>query len=188
MSLLLALSVGCAMGPYGAPFGAQVNRPDDTQGMIFDVGYNDPDDGIGLLVKEYVMVTNEVAQAGDLVEVPLNNILVEITSGYSATYILPASAVSYVDDYETSCEGDRSEECDAWFDIGEERYIEFSGDYKDLGGFRPTYGSGGTDNRGVFEFYVFIDSVPVDDEGEVFPIPLFASIGVDTVTWSYDFQ
>ncbi len=188
MSLLLALSVGCAMGPYGAPAGAELKRSDNEQGMIFDVTYNDPDDGIGLLVKESVMVTQDQLQSGDLVEMPLNNILVEITSGYSAAYILPASAVSYVEDFEAACEGDGSEECDAWFDIGQERYVEFSGDYKDLGGLRPTYGYGGTDNRGMFEFYVFIDSVPSDDEGEAVPIPLFASIGVDQVTWSYDFE
>lgn len=188
MSLLLALSVGCASGPYGAPEGAQLTYLDYEQGPIFDVSYNDPDDGIGLLLREQVMVTNDVAEAGSTREMPLNNILVEITSGWSAAYLIPSTAVMIVDDYEAACDGDESDECNAWFDIEEGRYVEFAGEYNDLGGYRPTYLAGGTNGRGLLEFYVFIDSIPVDDDGEVIPIPLFATIGVDSASWSYDFE
>ncbi|MDP2306861.1 MAG: hypothetical protein Q8P18_12630 [Pseudomonadota bacterium] len=189
MSLLLALFVGCASGPYGAPDGAELTYMNDSDlGAIFDVSYNDPDDGIGLLMREQLMVTNEVLEGGGSRTMPLNNILVEVTSGWSAAYVIPSSVVVTVDDYETACDGDESDECNAWFDIGEERYVEFAGEYNDLGGLRPTYMSAGTDGRGLLDFYVFIDSIPLDDDGEVIPIPLFASIGVDTASWSYDFQ
>lgn len=192
MSLLLALAVGCASGPYGAPNGAEITYVDGEadNGPIFDVGYNDPDDGIGLLLRAQVLVTNTVLEGGqgDTREMPLNNVLVDITSGWSAAYVIPSTAVNTVDDYELSCEEDDSAECSAWFDIGEERYVEFSGGYTDLGGLRPTYMSAGTDGRGLLDFYVFIDSIPYDDDGEVIPIPLFASIGVDSVSWSYDFE
>ncbi|MDP2312505.1 MAG: hypothetical protein Q8P41_06330 [Pseudomonadota bacterium] len=186
MPLLLALSVGCAVGPYGAPSGAEVSYPGDAQGLIFDITYNDPDDGIGLLIKEFVTVTMDDASQDRVV--PLNNIQVEITSGWPAAYVIPSTAVQLVDEYEAACEGDGSAECDAWFDIGEEHYYEFAGEYQDLGGLRPTYMSGGTDNRGTLEFYVFVDSIPYDDDGEVIPIPMYASIVVDTVSWSYDFE
>ncbi|MES2642551.1 MAG: hypothetical protein V4850_23910 [Myxococcota bacterium] len=194
MSLLLALSIGCASGPYGAPSDAIVTYKGGvgSLGAIFDVSYNDPDDGIGLLVREQVMVSRIVSDGGDgggeTRELPLNNILVDITSGWSAAYVIPATAVTIVDEYEAGCDDDASEECNAWFDIGEERYVEFAGEYNDLGGFRPTYMEGGTDGRGILEFYVFIDSIPSDDEGEIIPISLYASIGVAADSWSYDFQ
>jgi hypothetical protein len=188
MSILLALTLGCAMGPYGAPVGAEIVylTGSDETGPIFDLAYNDPDDGVGLLLREQVMVTIEDTEQGRTM--PLNNILVELTSGWSEAYIIPATAVTTVTEYEEACETDGSEECAAWFDIGEDRYVEFGGDYTDLGGLRPTYYRGGTDNRGILDFYVFIDSIPVDDEGEVFPIPIFASIGVAADSWTYDFQ
>ncbi len=190
MSLLLSLALGCAEGPYGAPIGSEVYHPspyteDALDGFVFDGAYNDPDDGLGLLVREQVLV---MTPGTDWVEaLPGNDILVEITSGWSAAYIIPATAVKLVDSYAAGCEGDASDECRAWFDIGTDTYYEFSGDYEDLGGFRPTYMSGGTDNRGILDFYVFIDSVPVDDEGEVISIPIYADIGVDITSWSYDF-
>jgi hypothetical protein len=48
--------------------------------------------------------------------------------------------------------------------------------------------AGGTDNRGILDFYVFIDAIPVDSEGEVIPIPVYADIGVDIENWTYDFE
>jgi len=188
MSLLLALSLGCASGPYGAPLGAEIAylTGSDETGPIFDLAYNDPDDGVGLLLREQVMVTLE--DSDQQRDVPLNNVLVELTSGWAAAYLIPSTAVTTVTEYEEACDGDASEECASWFDIGEDRYVEFGGEYTDLGGLRPTYYRGGTNNRGILEFYVFLDSIPVDDEGEVFPIPIFASIGVDSTSWTYDFQ
>jgi hypothetical protein len=119
---------------------------------------------------------------------PGNNILVEITSGYSGAYVLPESAVNTVDDYATECEGDLSEDCAKWFyDVGSQTYVEFAGDYADLGGFRPTYLAGETDGRGILDFYVFIDGVPLDEEGGAIDISYFASIGVDITSWSYSF-
>ena len=67
-------------------------------------------------------------------------------------------------------------------------YVEFAGDYEDLGGLKPNYMSGSTDNRGVLDFYTFVDSIPVDDEGEVLAVPFYASIGVYVASWQYDFE
>lgn len=177
--LMLPLILGCNEGPYGAPMGAQVVV--GSSGYIFDAAYSDPDDGVGLLMREQVMVIDEAG-------VPMPSILVEITSGYSAAYLIPAGAVKTVDDFELACESNASDECKVWFDLESETYVEFSGDYLDLGGFRPTYMAGGTNNRGILDFYVFIDTIPMDSEGEVIPIPVFADIGVDFETWTYDFE
>lgn len=188
MPFLLALSVGCASGPYDAPVGAELTYMNGSeQGFVFDVNYNDPEDNIGLLIREQVMVTNQVAEvsSGATRELPLNNILVELTSGWSAAYIIPTTAV-VMGHEDASCVGES--DCNEWFDMGDGRYIEFTGEYGDLATMRPTYMSGGTNGRGLLEFYVFIDSIPYDDDGEVIPIPLYASIGVDTASWSYNFE
>lgn len=189
ITVLLSLAIGCDGGPYGAPEGSTlvVSAEGVDYGYVFDAAYNDPDDGIGLLIREYALVTVPGTEHYPD-SVPGNDILVEITSGWSAAYVLPESAVQMVTEYEDACEGDRSEECLAWFDVGTDRYVEFSGEYTDLGGMRPTYYRGATDNRGMLDFYVFIDSVPVDDEGEIIPIPFFADIGVDITSWAYDFE
>jgi hypothetical protein len=179
-SLLLALAVGCAPGPLGAPEGSTISVPAD-QGLIFDVAYSTPDDAVGLLVREHADVFGPDGRA-------LNGVLVEITSGWNGTYVIPSKAVQLVDEFEAGCDGDKSEECQAWFDTGTERYVEFSDEFQDLDGFRPTYMSTESDNRGMVDFYVFVDSIPSDDDGEVIPIPMYASIGVDTASWSYDFQ
>lgn len=185
MFLLLALATGCDGGPYGAPYGAYLEVPGD-QGLIFDMAYSDPSDGIGLLALEQVRVVID-SEANDRTE-PLNDIVVEITSGWADTYVVPAGAVTMVDSFAEACEGDASPECGYWYDSDSEQFVEFAGEYEDLGGLRPTYMSGVTNERGVLEFYVFFDSIPVDEDGEVIPIPLYASIGVDTEPWSYDFE
>jgi hypothetical protein len=176
---MLPLVIGCSGAPYGAPMGAQLVV--ESTGAIFDAAFNDPDDGVGLLLREQVMVVDSGG-------VPMPSILVEITSGWSAAYIIPSGAVKTVDEFETECESNAAEECELWFDLETETYVEFSGDYVDLGGFRPTYMAGGTDNRGILDFYVFIDAIPVDSEGEVIPIPVYADIGVDIENWTYDFE
>lgn len=183
MSLLL-FAIGCASGPYGAPEGSTI-EVFANQNLVFDLAYAEAGDGLGLLLKEMAIVTTPSSTEG--VAAGGNEILVEVVSGWSGAYVIPESAVSTVDGYAEGCEGDASEECADWFDIGTDQYVEFSGDYQDLGGFRPTYMSGVTDNRGILDFYVFIDSLPVDDEGAVIDIPLYASIGVATDSWSYTF-
>ncbi len=178
--LLLPLVIGCDPGPLGAPDGSSI-VVSASDGLIFDLAYNTPNDGIGMLVAERAIVFDPDGS-------PLNGIFTEITSGWNNAYLLPAGAVLYVDDAEAGCEGDASDECAVWFDSATERYVEFASEYEDLGSMKPTYMSDATDNRGILSFYVFIDSVPSDDTGEVIPIPFFANIGVAMDTWSYDFE
>jgi hypothetical protein len=188
MSLLLPLFLACATGPFGAPEGSTIEVSANLASgeYVMDSAYTDPADGVGLLIKEFALV--QLPATSNVSSLPGNNILVEITSGYSGAYVLPESAVNTVDDYATECEGDLSEDCAKWFyDVGSQTYVEFAGDYADLGGFRPTYLAGETDGRGILDFYVFIDGVPLDEEGGAIDISYFASIGVDITSWSYSF-
>lgn len=186
---LLALLTGCAPGPLAAPLGSTIEVVEGGEAMtwILDAAYATPGDGVGLLIPQQAMVWVPTA-AGDTV--PGNNIRVEALTGWSGAYLLSASSVRTVNDLEVECEGiedptAREEAgCDTWFyDQETERYYEFSGTYEDVADFRPTYMAGVTDNRGIFDYYVFVDSVPVDEDGEALPIGIWLSIGVSSYAY-----
>ena len=63
LTLLLSTAIGCAAGPYGAPEGSTITLGSSggATGWIFDGAYNDPDDGIGLLIREYAMLVRRSA-------------------------------------------------------------------------------------------------------------------------------
>lgn len=187
MSFLLVLTlIGCGGGPYAAPYGSMVTGPGDIS-LNYDAGYAVPGDGYGALLRGQAYVQDSATQ------LPLNDIKVEITSGWTGAYLLPEAAVLVVDDYEQECESsgavsDENDPCHAWFDADGEQYIEFGGDYAELGDFRPTYLSAGTDNRGLLDFYVFVDSAPLDSEGLAVDIPVFIDIGVNSASFNITFN
>lgn len=177
--LLLALA-GCGGGPYGAPDGSTVELSGLLPAMVYDVGFAAPADGYGALVRMAAFVTVPSASHGGTM--PGNDIKVDVTSGWSGAYLIPEGAVEVVDGYEEDCNSsggvdDPENPCSAWFDDQSQQYIEFSGDYVDVGEFQPTYLAGGTDSRGYLYFYLFIDSVPIDADGAAVAFSVYASIG-----------
>lgn len=175
-ALLLAALTGCAPGPIAAPYGSSLVMPSDVD-FSFDQAYSDSGDLTGGLFYTYIGVMGPDG-------LPLNGIQVEITSGWTGAYLIAERAVRVVDDYEQDCTtnppDDPEDPCYAWFDVEGQEFVEFAGDYAELGGFGPTYMSATTDNRGLLPVYVFIDSVPVDSDGEAVSVPIFASIGIET--------
>lgn len=175
---LAALLTGCAPGPIAAPYGSSLQMPTDIEfGM--DAAYEAAGDLTGGLFYAYIGVLGPDG-------LPLNGIQVEVTSGWTGAYLIAEKAVRVVDDYETDCQQgmddgslDPADPCYAWFDTEGEEFVEFSGDYTELGGFGPTYMSAPSDNRGLLPIYVFVDSVAYSD-GAALNIPIFASIGVET--------
>lgn len=177
-----SLLVGCAPGPIAAPYGSSLVMPEDIE-FGFDNAYSTAGDLTGGLFFTYIGVLGPddgSAFAGE----PLNGIQVEITSGWTGAYLIAEKAVRVVDDYEAACTenppDDPEDPCYAWFDTEGQEFIEFAGDYSELGGFGPTYMSAPTDNRGILPLYIFVDSVSTDSTGEVVNIPIFASIGTET--------
>lgn len=192
MSFLLVLTIiGCGGGPYAAPYGAEVLGPEGDLSLSYDAGYAVPGDGYGALLRAAAFVHDPSDTLhGDL---PLNDIKVEVTSGWTGAYLLPEAAVLVVDDYEQECDtsgatADETDPCHAWFDAEGEQYIEFGGDYTELGDFRPTYLSAPTDNRGILNFYVFVDSAPLDTNGVPVDIPVFIDIGVSSTSFNIIFN
>ena len=176
----LLLTIGCAPGPIGAEAGSTITINETFEdGIYMEAEYAVPGDGIGLLLLQEAVVVDPEGLAA-------NGIQVEVISGFSGAYVVAEGAVKLITDYEANC--DLSEEdCAAWFDVQNEQYVEFSGEYETVGDFRPGYMSGVTNARGVMPFYVFIDSQPLDADFEPLPISVYASIGVATASLSYEF-
>lgn len=177
----LLLTLACAPGPLGAEYGSEVTLLDPTLDHIY-VGaeYAVPGDGIGLLLFQEAMVVDPEGLAS-------NGVQVEIISGWSGAYVVSEGAVKLMTDFEADCDPTELA-CAVWFDVQGEQYVEFAGEYESVEEFRPTYMSGVTNARGLMPFYVFIDSVPFDEELAPTAISLYASIGVSTASLSYEFD
>ncbi len=170
MVLLFGL-VACSSGPYDPPYTATLSTP-VTSITLTSTGGITAEDGFGLVFFDQVTVINEDRFGRDL---PLENVVVDISSGWGGTYILPERAVKSVDDFREDCEAGEGDEeyrdlCDALLNDPDNDYYELSAEYTaaeedDEGnaGFRPNYLRGTTNNQGVVEFYLFVDSTPGAD-------------------------
>lgn len=170
--LLLALA-GCASGPIDAPFGSILTIPDDAE-FPMDAGLESSGDGFGHLFIVDCFVTGEDYNRN---LVPLSGIKVEIISGWTGAYVIPEEAVVVVTSYEDACPNAGADDpCHVYFDDENEYWVQFEGDYEDLGDFRPTYFSGPTDNHGRLRTFLYVDSVPLDGNGDPTAIPVYGSI------------
>lgn len=185
-ALMWMVLAGCS-GPYSAPMDADFSYyPADMQVLLTP---NEPFDGFGVLKKLALQVVgpdhrNDAAGTS----LPLSNVEVEIISSFDAAYLVPEGAVLTYTDFEEACgAGAGSEGCSAWFDTESQSYVMFAGidSLSDLSGsstppgFGPTYMSGVTDERGILDFYLFVDALP--EAGESFDI--YMSIGATAATF-----
>lgn len=170
--LLIALS-GCAPGPIDAPYGSELIMPTDIS-FSMDGGLASPGDGYGhLFITDYYVLHDDPQNN----TAAMNGIKVEVMSGWSGAYVIPEEAVTIVTSYEETCAGAAVDDsCHIYFDDENEFWVEFAGDYEDIGDFRPTYYSGPTDNNGRLRAYLFVDSVPLDSSGTPATIPVYVTI------------
>ncbi len=190
--VLLFGFVACAGGPYEAPYSATISSPVTSLTLTNTGGLTD-EDGFGLVFFDQVTVTNEDRFGRAL---PLENVVVDVSSGWGGTYILPERAVKSVDDFREDCAAGGGDEeyqdlCDALLNDPDNEYYELSAEYLAAeededgnAGFRPNYLRGTTNNQGVVEFYIFVDSTPGSgtDFGISMSIPAdYTSMIVSTV-------
>lgn len=193
------LLTGCANGFYAAPFGSQFTMDSDIMLAPSEAYYFM--DSIGSLV---------ITQASVMDDQGLNlmpGIQVEIATSWPGLYLLPESAVKMVD-YPEPGEGVTSPEeaqalcdtdddgyidedaedwCSWWWDTESGQYYEFGTDYASTDtNYRPNYLITGSDDRGLVRFYVYIDSMPAeqDEDGAVTwgEAQIWGSIGVSSDT------
>ncbi len=199
----LALAA-CSGGPYPAPATAVLSDLEDFT-LVPSTAHR-TQDGLGTLVFGDIMVYD------DETEMPLNNIEVEILTGWSGIYVLPESAIklvqypqppvdvqdgsSTVADYcdidpeDGYIDSDAPDWCSWWWDTASSSYYELGGDYAMTSdNYQPTYLIGGTDGRGILRFYLYIDSMPFNTEDETFSgASIWISIGVDTLNVAIDVE
>ncbi len=169
MGLLFAL-FACAEGPFDAPYDATVGSTTSGLTVVYTAGVV-AEDGVGLVYHNRAIVKREDEYGRSL---PLENIAVDVYSYWTGTYLLPAAAISEVDEFRTDCEAGEGDEkyqelCAALLEDPDQQYYELTATYdaavEDTAGegpssYRPNYFRGTTDNQGVVDFYLFVDSTP----------------------------
>ena len=188
--------IACGDGPWPAPSTGVISDLEDFE--VVPSSAHISQDAVGTLVFGDVQIYDE------LNERPLNNVEVEFLTNWSGVYVLPESAIKLVqypqppddvlagtasvDDYcdingDTYIDSDAPDWCSWWWDTESAAFYEFGGDYAmSTENFQPTYMIGSTDNRGVCRFYMYIDSLPYDEDGGAFSnAGVWISIGVDAL-------
>jgi len=155
LSLVVFAGVGCTNGPIFAPPGATVQPPepppiawrncllDPLTGGVVALGCENPD--------PMLISMTSVALDGTT-QLPLNNVRMSYTSGYSGIYLLPQEVVEAVEIPDTP----------NWQRLaGDGRlFAEFT--YRFEGDYRPTYFETGTNRVGAGRVWVFINEMPFD--------------------------
>ncbi len=186
------LMAGCGEGPYAAPSWATIDAGEDIR-LAASPAFIDADNE-GALVAVEVMVLD--GRSGT----PMNDIEVEVASGWSGVYVLPEGAVTPVADpdagplgpnpdpadVEADCDaGDGADAWCAWYwDI-------LSGRYHEIGTTTAAAASfvAGTGERGVLRFSLFVNDLPTGDSADTGTadyqaVTVRASIQVDTDSFS----
>lgn len=97
---------------------------------------------------------------------PVDGVSLSLQSQSDTICIIPAGAVELVDDVVDACLEDRTiDGCDQYFfDTKGQQFFQIADTYTDLGDaggpFCPNYVTGPTNERGILEFYIFIDTGP----------------------------
>ncbi len=159
----LNMIVACA--PADAEFGSTLIASADIE-VAWNEAYLDAD-GSGSLFELQASVLDPEGLAADAIRV-------EITSGWGEAWVLAGGTARAMDG---GCEAESS--CETWFDTERAVWLEVRAPASMFGTSddpRQSYLSMVTDDAGVADFQVFVDTVP--DSGA--SIPIFVSIEVQT--------
>lgn len=199
VAALLSLNFGCLSGAIPAPSSARIKVAGDYT-VGWSSSYNEQHDQLGMVLQGYLMVYD----SGDD-NMPLEAIEVEMISGYPGVYLIPAEAVKLVGYPEASVDPtDQAairdactdangnfksdpEWCAWYWDTESQQFYEISGQYVATdSNYAPNYMVGQTNGRGLLEFYIYVDALPVfgNEAASSFgTVTITTSIGVDTSTF-----
>jgi len=198
---LAMLGFGCVEGAILAPFSARLKGPEDYT-VAWHSDYNDLQDQVGVVLMGDLMVYDSET------DLPLESIEVEMTSNFGGVYLIPAEAVKLVgypeatvdptdqDAIRETCTDENGnfksepEWCAWYWDTETEQYYQIGGQYVATASeYAPDYFVGRTNNRGILEFYVYVDALPTyaregEDVATSFgSAKIAANIGVDTASF-----
>ena len=110
-----SLGLAACQGPFPAPPGAYLEIPDGFE-IAWDVTqpYNAIDDGQGVLL----LLSFTVRDANNF-DFPVNNVQVELLSGFEGAYLLPQQAILEASSVPDGCAEDPPRypeaDCELWF-------------------------------------------------------------------------
>ena len=162
-SLLLLFAAACA-APVNAPSGTEIAELDNID-VFWNYEWEGDPTRWALARTEFFVYDGET-------EMPRNNVVIEVFSGYSGVYVLPTGVINVA-----NCpEGEG--QWDSYCSDPDQTWGELTGDFNDS--LRPTYYRGYTDGSGIETVWFWIEDMPVADEN-VGEVPISASIGVSSV-------
>ncbi len=176
-ALVVCVSVAsCANGPWQAPPGTVIGEIEDIKVAWFACQI-DPLTGAAVnpncnveQPSPPVIFPLTIQLQDEETELPVNNVWVDITSGFSDIYLLPQEVIEAVVLPDTP----------NWQDIAgsDEVWAQFSGTFE--GDYRPTYLQTWTDNNGLVQLWVWVQRMPVDTQaGQAKESSILIDIGVD---------
>jgi len=166
-ALLLFLATACT-APVNAPAGAKIGEMDEVD-IVWDPSWEGFPEYWALVRAQY-FVYDEQSQ------VPLNNISIEVFSGYDKVYLLPTGVINVA-----NCPQGEGQ-WDSYCSDPNQTWGELTGDFNDS--LQPTYFQGATDGSGVETVWIWIEDMPVSSDGsQLQSVPISATIGIHTMTF-----
>lgn len=172
MLSIVALGTACDNGPWDAPPGSEIVELEDIRvawfGCVLEPTTGEPQNpNCEPSAPVQIPVTAQVRNSDSLE--PLNNVRISFTSGFGSIYLLPQEVIEAIALPDT----------ENWADImsSGEIWAEFTGEWE--GDYRPTYYETWTDSNGLVQFWIWVDSMPVDATGNPKDTMIRADIGVD---------
>jgi len=200
LTAIWMFGLGCVQGAIPAPYSARLSGLEDST-ISWSSDWNDEFDQQGAIVSGSLMVYDTET------DLPLQHIEVEITSNWQGAYLIPSEAVQLVgypeatvdptdeDAIRQACTDANGnfqsdpEWCAWYWDTESQQFYQVGGQYiSTSSNYAPNLMYGQTNNRGLMDFYIYVDAMPSIGGGTEAAgfgsISFGASIGVDDTTWA----
>ena len=200
MTAIWMFGFGCVQGAIPAPYSARISGLQDST-ISWSAEWNDEFDQQGAIVSGSLMVYDNET------DLPLEHIEVEITSNWQGAYLIPSEAVQLVGYPEASVDPtdedairqactdangnfqSEPEWCAWYWDTESQQFYQVGGQYiSTSSNYAPNLMYGKTNNRGLMDFYIYVDAMPRlggnEQDSSFGSITFGASIGVDDTSWA----
>ncbi len=168
---------GCVSAPVDAPYYARIQEFEDTE--VPWIGCR-RDQNTGELQNPNCLVSDPVifrldARVYDTRSLlPMNNVRIWFSSPFNRIYLLPQEVLEAIelppDDPDSGWTSATQDQQELW--------AEFAGTFED--DYRPTYHEGYTDGSGNATVWIYVESMPIDEQGQA--VETAISVGIASHT------
>ncbi len=164
LSLILAAACGA---PVSAPIDAKLDAMEDLNITWGDGDWEGDETKWALLRADFVVTSEED-------DIPYNNVIIEIVSGYSGVYLLPTGVINV----ENCPEGEA--QWGQYCSDPNQTWGELTGNFNS--NLQPTFYRGYTNGRGVETIWIWVEDMPIVDDAAT-NVEIWATIGVDSTSF-----